>query len=196
MAQDIKKMIAEDQSLRKATMPEGHENRFLEKLDKALPEKQHKTTFPLMKLAAGFVLFFGLGYAGYWFFNQEVKPPVSPALVNNQAVGETKSLGDISPELKKVEDYYMASINLELSKVEYTEETKEVFDGYLERMDELTKEYKRLTKELNDNGPNELLVNALIDNLKFRLNLLYKLRSHLNELQRAEGDQETQNQIS
>ena len=195
MAQDIKKMIARDTTLSKVSMPEGHEARFLEKLDKALPEKQDKTTFPFMKLAAGFVLFFGLGYAGYWFFNQEAQPDSQP-IASTQTVEETKSLGDVSPELKKVEDYYMASINLELSKVNYTEETKEVLDGYLERMDELTKEYKHLTKELNDNGPSELLVNALIDNLKFRLNLLYKLRSHLNELQNAEGTDEIQNQIS
>ena len=195
MAQDIKKMIAQDNALTKVSMPEGHEARFLEKLDKALPEKQHKTSVPFMKLAAGFVLFFGLGYAGYWFFNQEAQPDAQP-IASTQSVDDTKSLGDVSPELKKVEDYYMASINLELSKVKYTEETKEVLDGYLARMDELTKEYKHLTKELNDNGPSELLVNALIDNLKFRLNLLYKLRSHLNELQNVEGTDELQNQIS
>lgn len=195
MAQDIKKLLERDKTLAKGTLPQGHEARFLDKLDKALPESKQKTTFPFMKLAAGFVLFFGLGYAGYWFVNQGAQPD-SPPIASNQVVEETKSLGDVSPELKKVEDYYMASINLELSKVKYTEATKEVFDGYLERMDELTQEYKRLTKELNDNGPNELLINALIDNLKFRLSLLYKLRSHLNELQKAESNKETQNQIS
>ena len=107
----------------------------------------------------------------------------------DQPEAVTKSLGDISPDLKKVEDYYLASINLELSKVKYTPETKELLDGYLKRLDELTKEYKRLTEELNTLGPNELLVNALIDNLKFRLNLLYKLRNHVSELQSAEGDE-------
>ena len=81
-------------------------------------------------------------------------------------------------DLKKVEDYYLASINLELSKMEYTPETKDVFDGYLLQLDELDKEYQRLSAtELTESGPSELTVNALIDNLKFRLNLLYRLRS-------------------
>ncbi|MCB0433007.1 MAG: hypothetical protein KDD18_08385, partial [Mangrovimonas sp.] len=95
----------------------------------------------------------------------------------------------------KVEDYYLATINLELSKVKYTPENKELLDGYLQRLDELTKEYKRLTQELNTSGPNELTINALIDNLKFRLNLLYKLRNQIKELQSAETN-DLENQTS
>jgi hypothetical protein len=95
-------------------------------------------------------------------------------------------LGDVSPGLKKVEDYYLASINLELSKIEYTPETKDLFDGYVVQLEELDKEYKRLSVELTQSGPSELTVNALIDNLKFRLNLLYRLRAQLKELNTSE----------
>ena len=198
MAQDIKKMLAQDKTMTKVSMPEGHKARFLEKLEQELPEKKEAASFPWMKIAASVVLLFGLGFATYHFFNKEVETGNTPIVSNDnpgQTAEDSKSLGDISPDLKKVEDYYLASINLELSKVKYTDETKELLDGYLERLDELTKEYKRLTQELNTNGPNELLVNALIDNLKFRLNLLYKLRNHLDELQSVEST-EVENQIS
>jgi len=49
-------------------------------------------------------------------------------------------------------------------------------------LDELDREYKRLSIELTEAGPSELTVNALIDNLKFRLNLLYRLRNQLKQL--------------
>jgi hypothetical protein len=92
----------------------------------------------------------------------------------------------VSPDLKKVEDYYIANINLELSKVKLTKDNKEVFDGYIAQLEELNKEYKRLTVELTENGPNELTVSALIDNLKWRLNLLHRLKEQLNQLNTSE----------
>lgn len=189
MAQDIRKLLERDQASVGSSMPKGHEERFLEKLEKELPESKRTTSFPWMKIAAGFVILLGLGFASYQFFKSD---PITEGteIVETKAdeneVENGKSLGDISPDLKKVEDYYLATINLELSKVKYSPENKELLDGYLQRLDELTKEYKRLTQELNTSGPNELTVNALIDNLKFRLNLLYKLRNQIAELQSVE----------
>ena len=46
---------------------------------------------------------------------------------------------------------------------------------------ELNEEYDKLTEELNDNGPNEGTLDALIDNLKFRLNLVLRLKEKLQE---------------
>jgi hypothetical protein len=55
----------------------------------------------------------------------------------------------------------------------------------------LNKEYDRLNLELTQNGPNELTVSALIDNLKLRLNLLYRLKEQLKDLNDSELNQET-----
>ena len=198
MAQDIRKLLEQDQSLVDSSMPKGHEDRFLEKLDKKLPEHRKATSFSWMKIAAGFVILLGLGFAAYQFFKPGPKiegTELVDTTTNKSEEENGKSLGDISPDLKKVEDYYLATINLELSKVKYTPENKELLDGYLQRLDELTKEYKRLTQELNTSGPNELTINALIDNLKFRLNLLYKLRNQIKELQSAETN-DLENQTS
>ncbi len=89
-----------------------------------------------------------------------------------------------------MEDYYLANINLELSKVKLTPENKELFDGYVVKLEELNKEYKPLSVELTENGPNELTVSALIDNLKLRLNLLYRLKEQLQDLNDSNVDQE------
>ena len=62
-------------------------------------------------------------------------------------------------------------------------------DGYLLRITELDTEYNLLNKELNDVGPSEASVNALIDNLKLRLELLFKLKNKLKELKNLENEE-------
>jgi len=69
--------------------------------------------------------------------------------------------------------------------MEVTPESKELFDGYLVKLDELNKEYTRLEEELAQSGPNEQTINSLIDNLKLRLNLLYRLKEKLSELNKS-----------
>lgn len=183
MARDIRELFKND-NISNQKMPKNHQDRFLEKLDMAFPKEQ-KPKFNWVQVAAGVVLFLGLGFVGYNYFK-----PEKPTEVATTNPAKIKTLGDVSPGLKKVEDYYLASINLELSKMEYTPETKSVFDGYLLQLNELDKEYQRLSVELTESGPSELTVNALIDNLKFRLNLLHRLRSQLKTLQTSEGTPE------
>lgn len=84
----------------------------------------------------------------------------------------------------------MASINLELSKVELTPQNKELFDGYVLRLQELNKEYDKLLEELNENGPNAITLDALIENLKLRLNLVMRLKDKLEEFNDDAFEQE------
>lgn len=190
MAQDIRDLFKDDK-ISNETMPENHQARFLEKLDEAFPVESSKSNFGWLRIAASIVLLIGLSFGGYKMFT-----PASSTIEESEQVVdvndnlETKSLGSVSPGLKKVEDYYLASINLELSKIKYTPETKDLFDGYIEQLSELDAEYKKLSLELTESGPTELTVNALIDNLKLRLNLLYRLKSQLKELTPSEAGTE------
>ena len=191
--QDIRKLFENENKLTKLKMPEGHESRFLDKLNEELPEQKEKSSsFGFMRIAASIVVLIGLSFGAYKVF---YTPPVEPQEVvttsNTEEDTKVKSLGDISPDLKKVEDYYLANINLELSKVKLTPENKELFDGYVLKLEELNKEYDRLSVELTKHGPNELTVSALIDNLKLRLNLLYRLKEQLQDLNESYLDQET-----
>ncbi|WP_298533559.1 hypothetical protein [uncultured Algibacter sp.] len=178
MAQDIRELFKNDK-ITDEKMPLEHEDRFLQKLEKALPEKRDYN-LGWMKIAATIVVLLGLSFGAFKYFQSPVADAVDIQVANTEKE-ETKTLGDISPALKKVEDYYLASINLELSKMSYTSETKDLFDGYLAQLNELDKEYQRLSQEMTASGPNELSVNALIDNLKLRLTLLYRLRGQLKE---------------
>ncbi|TXG38948.1 hypothetical protein [Seonamhaeicola maritimus] len=192
MAQDIRELF-KDGKITHEKMPENHQERFINKLDEALPVSP-KSNFGWMRIAASIVLLVGLSFGGYKILNPKVV--IGSEEVANNETTDTKTLGDVSPGLKEVEDYYLASINLELSKIKYTAETKDLFDGYIEQLSELDKEYKRLSLELTESGPSELTVNALIDNLKLRLNLLYRLKSQLKELTPAEaGTEEVEQSI-
>lgn len=184
MAQDLRNLFEKDKLAQNAKMSEGHEARFLEKLDKAMPVENKSSGFGFLNIAASVIILLGLSFGAYQFFKTS---PVEPVEVANTNL---KTLGDVSPDLKRVEDYYLASINLELSKVELTPQNKELFDGYVLRLQELNKEYDKLLQELNENGPNAITLDALIENLKLRLNLVMRLKDKLEEFNDDAFEQE------
>lgn len=180
MAQDLRNLFKKDTEKQGAKMSQGHEARFLERLEKELPKQKASRNFSVLNIAASIVLLLGLSFGAYQFFNKNVEDviPKGEQVVKQDDI---KSMGEFSPELKKVEDYYLASINLELSKVQLTPTNKDLVDGYIQRLKELNDEYDNLTVELNDNGPNAITLEALINNLKLRLNLVTRLKEKLEE---------------
>lgn len=190
MAKDIRDLFEADNKRSTDKMPSNHEARFLSKLDKALPEKK-QPKFSWLKIAASVVVFLGLGYGAFQFFSKEDPNKGFADNETEEVVPKTKrkTLGDVSPDLKKIEDYYVANINLELSKMELTPENKELFDSYISQLENLKQEYYNLSLELTENGPDELTVDALISNLKFRLNLMRRLKNQLNKLNTIEAAQ-------
>lgn len=179
MAQDIRDLF-KNETLKHEDMPKNHESRFLEKLEATFPKEKKPLKFNWLNIAASVVVLIGLSFGAYSVLNNNTQ--------NSDALADVKikTLGDVSPDLKKVEDYYLASINLELSKMKPNAETKVIFDGYLEQLNELNKEYKKLSLELTENGATELTITALIDNLRYRLNLLYRLKDQLKTLNPSE----------
>ncbi|MEJ6791907.1 MAG: hypothetical protein QNK89_04000 [Lacinutrix sp.] len=104
MAKDIRDLFEADNKLSKETMPNSHEARFLDKLETALPAKK-KSTFNWLSIAATVVVFLGLSFGAYQFFNSD--DAIKTIVVDTEAPEiKTKTLGDISPDLKKIEDYY------------------------------------------------------------------------------------------
>ena len=192
MAQDLRELFKEEKA-KKHPMKDGHEERFLELLDKELPV-QRKSTFYFIKIAASVLVLFSLGI--YTYINFKSDTLQQPAVVENETENtkaQGYSLGDLSPELKKIENYYVANINLELSRLEVSNENKAMVDDYMRRLSELDEEYKGLNIELNEIGPNDQTITALIKNLQLRLQLLQKLKEKLNQLKSSENEQVTSN---
>ena len=185
MQKDIRKIIEENKSVEQVELSTNHRVSFQQKMQQELhSETSSKKKYTKWLAAASIVVLFGLGITFYPKNSTEVK--------EDKPVKEV-SLGSLSPELKSIESYYVNSINYEISSLDVNESNKEILDGYLAKISELSTEYKSLTKELNTKGVNDELINALINNLQLRLQLLQRLKKQLNELKQLNSKQnETQ----
>ena len=194
MEQDLREMFKKENQEQKFTINNGHEERFLKKLQQSLPDgKKRSRTW--LKVAASIVVMLSVGL-GYFLLNKNSN--VENIVVDSNQINEEQTgftFGDLSPDLKKVENYYVANINLELAKLEVSPDTKDLIDGFMEQLNNLNLEYKTLNAELKDLGPNDQTITALIENLQLRLQLLQKLKRKLNELKLSKNEQINENSI-
>lgn len=195
MAQDIRDLLQRDAQTERADLSANHQDKFARLLDERLPQ-QKKPMFLWLKVAAIGILLLGIGYI--LMTNTSGEPQEQIAVEetlpadNQENQKASKGLSDFSPEFKKLEDYYTRSITMGIASLEVNPENQELIDGYMKRLSTLDKEYKKLNAELVNVGPNDLTVNALIDNLKLRLELLLKLKNKLRELKSANNENNNQ----
>jgi len=193
MAQDIRELLKE-RDPKGTKLSKGHEKRFEAMLNQAQPLE--KSNFSWMKVAAIAIVLVSVSFFGYQYLSDftgnTLDNNTNPIVEVDQKDKETTnqiSLGDLSPDLKKIEDYYRTGINVQLASLKIDAKNKGLVDGYMSQLSVLDKEYKKLNLELNKEGPTEATITALIDNLKFRLELLFKLKNKLNEFKTQENEQ-------
>ena len=189
MAQDIRELMKGHRP-EKSRLSQGHEARFEARLKEAFPPEQKKSNgFFWLKIAASVVVVMTLGYFAFTYEGREVIAPEIVEVQPQQDLQNNITLGDLSPDLKKVEEFYTNGITMQLASLEVNDDNRELINSYLNRLTELDTEYKRLNNELNEVGPTEATITALIDNLKLRLELLFKLKNKLNELKELNNEQ-------
>ncbi len=197
MAQDLRELFKKDREkdTKRFVLKDGHEKRFQELLEQQLPNKR-RSGFPWLQIAASAVI---LVTIGFYVMNRGQESKVLPTTVvdteDTPKKESTLSLGSLSPDLKKVEDYYVANINLTLAKLEVSDENEGLVGSFMEELAALNTEYEKLNEELNSVGPNDQTINALIKNLQLRLQLLQKLKTKLNELNTSKNEQLQTNAI-
>ena len=180
MSKDIRE-IMKKYTEEQASLSANHRSIFEERLQKEVhQQKSSKKNYRWLQIAATIVLMLsiGLGYYGTSTPDDIIDTPAKKI-----------SLGNLSPELKSIESYYVNSINYEISQLDLNENNKEILNGYLTKINELTTEYKSLTTELNTKGVNDEIINALITNLQLRLQLLQRLKKQLKELKQLNSKQ-------
>ncbi len=192
MAQDLRDILKDSKENHR--LPEGHQSRFEDRLAKALPEekgidlptKKSKNGISFfLKIAAVLIVAGGI----IWFAFAKADTDSQTQLVDGKTTEQSEveeersiQLSDLSPQFKRVEDYYLANINVEIARLEITDENKELIDAFLKQLADLDKEYARLNQEITESGISEEMINAMVDNLKLRLELLSKLKEKLKEL--------------
>jgi hypothetical protein len=194
MAQDIRDMFRDEKPESQEKLNKGHEQRFMARLDNEMPvDQKGGNRYFYFSIAAVLVVALGIGL---FMFNEPVSTGNDVELVDTPS-SETEPantleerqflLSDVSPEFKQIENYYMASINMELAKLEINDDNKALIDAFMLELEELDKEYQRLNAELNEAGPNEQTIEAMVANLQLRLELLLKLKNKLNEIKNSKN---------
>lgn len=187
MAQDLRKMMR-NRPEEKRVLPSGHEDRFAARLATAFGEEPKKSKTSWLQWGVAAALILGLGFFGW---NAIESPTINGEEIveSTTTVEKQVTLADISPELKQVENFYKTSINVQLASLEFSEDNQELVDGYMQRLKALDTEYKQLSLEMAEVGPTDATLSAQIDNLKFRLELLIKLKVKLKELKNQNDEQ-------
>ena len=190
MAQDIRELFRNEDARTSEKLAQGHKKRFEQKLDREIPQKKKNKRFFFIKVAAIFLVALSVGF--YFFENSG--EPVENQVVDTEPINrpiadsiDQFQLSEISPEFKKVEDYYLASLNLELANLNVTDENRELIDSFMEQLRGLVKEYQRLNADLKSAGPNEQTIEAMIQNLQLRLELMFRLKNKLKEIRESKN---------
>lgn len=191
MTQDIRELMKND-SDSKQSLREGHTRRFENLLEERLPIQEQKTSakggiYLWMKIAAVLIVAGGIVFMVYnnAFAKAGDQQLVEVETSEKQSAEPEVLLSAISPEFKRVEDYYLASVNLEIARLEITDDNKELIDAFMKQLSDLDEEYKSLNREITESGVSDEMVSAMIENLKLRVELMIKLKSKLKEMKNA-----------
>lgn len=153
------------------------------KLEKGLAEKESVERKKRVLLtvrwsvAATIALLFMVGAVAYYMGRQDARQIAR----NEKPRQEIQfSLGAVSAELAEVENYYNTQINEKLEESKQLQIDPENFS----ELELLKAEYKELEKEMGQNIDNEMIIQAMIENYRLRLEILNTI---LNEIKAQKG---------
>jgi len=141
---------------------EGHLERFNSKLEMRFGRVAVKRSIvPYLLKAAVVTLLVTL--SSLWTWDHFLRPERN-----------SMTLGDVSPQYKEVENYYLHQVNLmesEIKTIDFINNTeqKELFTRELENMDSV---YIQLQKDLKANPGDERIINAMIEHYQTKLEVM------------------------
>ena len=174
-----------------STPPEGHRNRFEQRLEEEenLNPKgvQFHISYKLLRrVAVAAILVIAVTFT--WLVNDsKVETPVN----------EGMSLAAISDKYQDVETFYRKEVNNRLILIENSSSDMEK-SIYREAMSKLTKlenSYKLLEKDLGSNPNNLRVINAMIQNYQLRIKVLETLykKLEINQTLKINEDEKANN---
>ncbi len=196
MAQDIRELLKQDKQIPTEKIREGHQQRFMSKLENELPKETKSFNYNWLKIAASVVVIISVSIFSFNRFGNSNAEENGIVNLDNTGVKDatvvinkqSSTLAEISPEYQEVENNILTSIKFQLSNITVDDTNRELVESFKMRLDNLDKEYQRLNKELIEVGPNVQSVEAMMENLKIRLSLLSRLKDKLKELERIENE--------
>ncbi|WP_299261369.1 hypothetical protein [uncultured Aquimarina sp.] len=196
MGQDIRELLKQDNKIPVERLVDGHQNRFMAKLEEELPKKARKSNSGWLRIAASVVVIFSISMLAFNEFGYngidgtEVVDVDMPEAKNATVVltKQTSSLAEMFPEYEEAENYLLTGIKFQLSQINVDDSNRELVESFMKRLENLNNEYLDLNKELIEVGPNVQSAEAMIENLTLRLSLLKRLKDKLKELEKIENE--------
>jgi hypothetical protein len=151
---------------------EGHFERFQMKLDRRFKTGSAKRSIvPYLLKAAVITLLVTL--SSLWTWDHFIRPDRG-----------RMALGDVSPQYKEVENYYIHQVNLVESEITTIDisgnpEQKEMLKKEMGSMDSV---YIQLQKELKANPNDERIINAMIAHYQTKLEVMSYIVNQLKEI--------------
>jgi hypothetical protein len=180
---NIEEIIRENKGLFDGNEPiDGHLERFNWKLEKRLHRQETKRSIVpyLLKAAVVTVL---VTLSSLWAWDNFIR------------TDSGMKLGEVSPQYKEVENYYVHQVNLmegQLQNVDFgnNPEQKEILQKELKSMDST---YVQLQQELKANPNDERIVSAMIEHYQTKIEVLSYIVNQLKAI-RNENQNKTEDE--
>lgn len=170
-----------------AEAPEGHQERFLEKLKKQQIQagrskgKLRRLWMPFVAIAAGLLLLFML----------------TGNLTGLKISNSQGDLAGISPEMKETQEFYTNLIKTELTRLDDVKspETEAVVNDALKQLEKLDSDYLKLKEDLVKSGQDKRVIFAMVSNLQKRIDVLNNVLSRIEKINELKNPKNENNFI-
>jgi hypothetical protein len=183
---NIEEIISSNKDLFDSAEPsEGHLERFTMKLENRFHNKKRIISIVpyLLKASVAALL---ITLSSLWTWDHYIRP-------GSQRI----ALGDVSPQYKEVENYYVQQVNImegEIANIDL-ENNSEQREMFLQEMKSMDSTYIQLQKELKANPDDERIINAMIEHYQTKIDVMNFIMSQLkatrSENQTFEKDEKT-----
>ncbi|MFO7940069.1 MAG: hypothetical protein R6U66_10005 [Bacteroidales bacterium] len=167
--EELRKNIQQNRGLFDTEEPsDGHMERFAQKLAQTHKRRSRFSFGYLLKAAAITLL---LVLSGLWVY--EHTPYSEPAV-------KLTSLGDISPEYREVEQYYVTTVNNkynEIRQFDFQDEAQQKM--LLEELKAMDAIYDELQQDLQANPGDERVIHAMIQHYQIKVKVMNQIITQL-----------------
>jgi hypothetical protein len=184
---NIDEIIRNNRGLFEANEPmDGHLDRFNWKLEKRLHSQSAKRSIVPYLLKAAVVTIL-ITLSSLWTWDHFIRTDRG-----------RMTLGQVSPQYKEVESYYVHQVNLmesELLNVDLKEnpEQKEMLVNEMKSMDSV---YVQLQKELKVNPNDERIINAMIEHYQTKLEVMTYIVNQLKGIRNGNQNKPQNGKVS
>ena len=162
MKQDIRTLFTEEDDLK--PLPKNHRSEFADKLKKQSKPKQN----PYAWLSAAAILIMALTI-GFNVMEMESKP-------------ELNHVSPIIAQVEAVEAEYLKDIETEWQSFIAIADDAVLVERFRKKLKDLDTDYQDISVQFKDDSNNILVIEALVENLQTRLQILKDIQKHINIL--------------